>query len=351
MGYEIDYMPVGNGEKSGDAIALRFGNLTGKREEQCVVVIDGGFKESGEQLVGHIKSYYGTDTVDLVISTHPDADHVSGLYPVLENLKVGTLLMHKPWEHGEEIKKLFKDGRITSSGLEERLEKSLQNASDLEDLAKQKGITVIEPFQGVNGYNNSMHILGPSVDYYEKLLALFKDTPKPIKGLLFLAPIQKIAQNTIKWIDDHFGLDLLDNDEEETSPENNTSTVILFNLYGHKLLFTGDVGKTGLTLAVDYAESMGHTLTDLRFLDMPHHGSKHNISSKILKRVKAGTTFISASKESPKHPAKKVTNALQKHGSSVFVTRGTALRHQHEAPDRANYSPVQPEPFHNKVEE
>jgi beta-lactamase superfamily II metal-dependent hydrolase len=125
----------------------------------------------------------------------------------------------------------------------------------------------------------------------------------------------------------------------------------MFNLDGHKLLFTGDVGKTGLTLAVDYAESIGNVLTDLRFFDVPHHGSKHNISSKILKRVKAGTSFISASKESPKHPAKKVTNALQKHGSLVFVTRGNTLRHHYEAPDRANWSAAQQEPFHDKVEE
>lgn len=34
MGYEIDFIPVGNGEKSGDAIVLRFGNLlTGRRED------------------------------------------------------------------------------------------------------------------------------------------------------------------------------------------------------------------------------------------------------------------------------------------------------------------------------
>jgi hypothetical protein len=27
IGYEIDFLPVGEGEKSGDAIALRWGNL------------------------------------------------------------------------------------------------------------------------------------------------------------------------------------------------------------------------------------------------------------------------------------------------------------------------------------
>jgi hypothetical protein len=54
MGYEIDFLPVGEGEDSGDAIALRFGSLFGPRSEQTVVVIDGGFKESAEGLVSHI---------------------------------------------------------------------------------------------------------------------------------------------------------------------------------------------------------------------------------------------------------------------------------------------------------
>jgi beta-lactamase superfamily II metal-dependent hydrolase len=38
MSYEIDFLPVGEGEKSGDAIAIRCGNLTGARGEQFVMV-------------------------------------------------------------------------------------------------------------------------------------------------------------------------------------------------------------------------------------------------------------------------------------------------------------------------
>ena len=42
MGYEIDFIGVGQESKSGDAIAIRWGNLLGPREQQSVVVIDGG---------------------------------------------------------------------------------------------------------------------------------------------------------------------------------------------------------------------------------------------------------------------------------------------------------------------
>jgi beta-lactamase superfamily II metal-dependent hydrolase len=349
MAYEIDYIPVGDGDKGGDAIALRFGNLAGPRNEQSVVVIDGGFKESGEQLVKHVKNYYGTERLDLVISTHPDADHASGLSVVLENMSVGQLAMHRPWEHAAEIKNLFKSGRITASGLEERLEKSLQNASDLEALANKKGIQIVEPFQGMTGFNNAVLILGPSQDYYEALLANFRSTPEPIKALGIFAPVQKAAEEVAKRVRDFWHLDLLDDDDDSTSAENNTSTIILFTSDSHKLLFTGDAGKTALINAIAYAEGLGIPLTGMQFLDVPHHGSKRNLNSKILKRMNAATAFISAPPDSEKHPAKKVTNALKKHGAKVYVNRSSVLWQHHDAPPRGWLAATE-EPFHDIVE-
>lgn len=350
MAYEVDYIPVGENSKSGDAIALRFGNLIGLSNQQYVVVIDGGFKNSGDLLVNHIKNYYKTNHVDLVVSTHPDADHASGLVTVLENLSVGQLAMHRPWEHAGDIKNLFKDGRITASGLEDQLEKSLQYASDLEALAIKKGIQIVEPFQGITGFNGSVHILGPSQEYYETLLAGFKSTPEPKSSLGIFLPIQKAAEEVVRHIQDLWHIDLLDDDDDTTSAENNTSTIILFNIDGHKLLFTGDAGKTALLNAIAYADALGISLTGMQFLDVPHHGSKRNLNSKILKKINASTAFISASADSEKHPAKKVTNALKKHGVEVYVNRASALCHHLNGPNRG-WGPATPEPFHSTVEE
>jgi len=350
MAYEVDYIPVGDGERSGDAIALRFGNLTGPREQQFVAVIDGGFQESGEALVNHIITYYGTNHIDLVVSTHPDYDHASGLYTVLEKLSVGQLAMHRPWEHAEDIKNLFKGGRITASGLEERLEKSLQHASDLEALATKKGVQIVEPFQGITGLNGAIHVLGPSQEYYETLLAGFRSTPEPKTSLGIFEPLRKATEEVVKRIQDFWHIDLLDNDEDTTSSENNTSTIILFNLDGHKLLFTGDAGKTALLNAIAYADTLGISLTGMQFLDVPHHGSKRNLNSKILKRINATTAFISANGNNGKHPAKKVTNALQKHGAKVFVNRTSTLLHHYNAPARG-WVAATPEPFHQYVDE
>lgn len=109
MGFEIDFLPVGENKKSGDAICIRFGNLQqgSRRSEQTVIVVDGGFSDDGNKIVQHVERYYNTEEIDLVISTHPDSDHVSGLHDVLDRLTVKKLWMHQPWLHTNGIAELF----------------------------------------------------------------------------------------------------------------------------------------------------------------------------------------------------------------------------------------------------
>ena len=68
IGLEIDFIRAGTESRSGQAIALRFGDLSGPRDSQTVVILDGGFADTGTELVAHVKKYYGTDVVDLVVS-------------------------------------------------------------------------------------------------------------------------------------------------------------------------------------------------------------------------------------------------------------------------------------------
>ena len=126
---EIDFLAVGNGEKSGDAIAFRYGDFS-EPSKQTVIVIDGGTKDSGRELCKLIKQTYGTNTIDVVVCTHPDGDHASGLTEVLgdEELTIHHLLIHKPWEHSQRIKDLYHDGRITSNSFSDRLKRAYNYA-------------------------------------------------------------------------------------------------------------------------------------------------------------------------------------------------------------------------------
>jgi len=367
IGYEVDFLAVGDGEKSGDAIAIRIGDLYGKGD-QFVMVIDGGTQQSGANLVTHIQDYYETNTVDLVVSTHPDADHCSGLSVVLEQLKVGRLWMHQPWEHVEDIRDAFKDCRITDDGLIAKLRRSLDNARDLERLAKRKGIPIFEPFSDgeANGQFNGICVLGPSTAYYEELLLDYRCTPEPKEAYALgggtIGVLVEAARKTISKVLESFGYETLtDPAEDATSAENNSSVILMLQVDDQQLLFTGDAGVPALTRAADFAGQFGMNLQVSTFQQVPHHGSKRNVGPTILNRIvgprlsapaSAKTVFVSASKDgAPKHPAKKVTNAYQRRGAKVLATQGVSLRHSHNAPPRAGWGPATPLPFYPEVEE
>lgn len=41
MAFEIDLLPVGSEKKSGDCIAMRYGDLVSGKDKQTVIIVDG----------------------------------------------------------------------------------------------------------------------------------------------------------------------------------------------------------------------------------------------------------------------------------------------------------------------
>lgn len=360
IGYEVDFLPVGDGEKCGDAIALRFGRLLSNPPQQTVVVIDGGFKDSGAAIVEHIRKYYKTEDVAAVIATHPDSDHTSGLETVLGELNVANLLMHLPWNHTQDTSHLFEDDRVTDETVKRALRESLDAARNIEKVAKRKGIKIVEPFYGVTGFGKAMRVLGPTEQFYKGLLPGYRGTPEPKASLASaFNRIMEGAKETIKKIAETWGYETLD-DAGETSAENNSSAIVLFTIGGESLLFTGDAGIPALSEAVGRLCAEGFLFRTLTFVQVPHHGSRRNIGPTVLntligpKLAEQGTiktAFASVSPDGgPKHPAKKVTNAFLRRGAPVHVTAGWTKVHFKNAPPRG-WSGSTPLPFYNEVEE
>lgn len=351
--YEADFIPVGTGEKGGDAAAVRVWDDNGA---QLVFVIDGGTKDSGKALVSHIQTHYRTSTVNAAISTHPDGDHSSGLVEVLENLQVQNLFMHQPWDHAVNIKHLFENSALTHLGLQRKIREELQFAHDLKKIADRKGIPIIEPFAGGRYYEGLMHILGPSIGHYQQMLPHFRSTPDaaapaplPLSGLL--AQLGAKINDAIEFVAETMAVETLTDEGGHFSAENSSSTVVLFTFGEHKLLFTGDADIEALTQATLYAASQGISLADLHLLDVPHHGSKHNVGPTILNVIRTKTAHISAPPSSPKHPAKKVVNAFIRRGSVVQTTQGKGICYRSDnATLRAGWSPAPVLTFSNLVE-
>ncbi len=356
MGYEVDFIGVGQESKSGDAVALRWGNLYGDRSEQKVVIIDGGFRESGQDLVNHIKKYFNTDYINAVISTHPDQDHISGLHVVLDQLNIEQLWIHKPWEHNKGLAKKFYDGRVTDFSLGKRLRASLESACELVDKAKSKKIPILEPFAGLSLYNqNEFSVIGPTKHYYESLIPLFDGMPRAKKTIdTTIVNILENAIRNMKKFTPTWGIDDLD-DEDLTSVKNNSSAITVLNFGGHLLMFTGDAGITALSRAADWLTFLLQS-AELRFIQIPHHGSRRNvgptildqlIGSSVTKGEKRNLTAIASTskKGEPKHPRKAVMNAFTHRGVSAHATRGNTITFFHDTPMRHGWNFVPPDDY------
>jgi beta-lactamase superfamily II metal-dependent hydrolase len=359
MGYEIDFLPVGNGSSGGDAIALRYGNLYGAPTEQTVIVIDGGYASSGEALVKHIGTYYDTDKIDIVISTHPDDDHINGLEVVLREMQVGELWMHLPWKHSASLAQA-KSSRFKTSVIKEKLTASLQSATDLEEIAKSRGVPIVEPFAGTQTADGVIQVFGPTLTYYEELLA---EIMTPGSAATKSASMETLLRKLLAGgtVSESLTEETLSEDSE-TSTSNNTSAICLLSWDGRKSLFTGDAGIPALNQALDRVEETeGFASGDLQFVQVPHHGSQRNVSPSLLNRLlgpkgearRIGTAFASVPPENPegKHPSKKVTNAFLRRGYPVHLTQGNTKRHHHDAPNRPGYSTSTPEPLHEHFED
>jgi len=343
--YEVDFLPVesanGPGSKSGDAIAIHFKLATSG--EDMVVVIDGGFTDVGDALAEHIMKWYGTSYVDLVISTHPDADHINGLARLIEHkhINVGELLLHQPMKHHSDVSDFS----------------NIEAVENLLKVANEKGVIVAEPFTGLSRFDGQLMVLGPTPKYYTELVAQHIEEEKRAALAKAAAPgggVLELARNYRLFAQQYYPSETL-TDEGETGPRNNSSVITLLRIDDDRLLFTGDAGIPALEAAADEYESQIGEFNRFRlgFVQVPHHGSRRNVGPTILNRI-LGTAetpfssnipaFISSAKADEKHPSPKVTNAFGRRGCIVCASEGQSISYRPGMQPRPGWYPMQGTP-------
>ena len=178
--------------------------------------------------------------------------------------------------------------------------------------------------RGTKIFGDTFLFLGPTEEYYKSLLSHFRGTPEPATSIGLLGMVQKTGESISKYVQDLLHINYLD-DEDSTSPENNSSTIILAQIDGHKILFMVMLEKRAIESAISYAHSLGIPLNDLTLFDVPHHGSKHNFGKTMMEHIHSQTAYISAPANSEKHPSSKVTNHLYKKGVKTYTTQGRQI--------------------------
>ncbi|HEX8444015.1 MAG TPA: competence protein ComEC [Allosphingosinicella sp.] len=358
---EIDFLAVESG-KSGDAITIR----SAVNGSQVITVVDGGFTDMGETIVKHLQDNYDDPAyIHNVVLTHPDGDHAKGLKFVLENVLVAHLWMNRPWLYVSELLPKFKNC-TSADWLRNKLRSEYSNVADLEDIANERRIPIMEAFPGTS--IGHFTVLAPSKQRYLDLIVSSDRTPEPaaasaydfMKALSSLT--ETIARAAINLVKAAWGVETFS--ASDTSSENDMSLVQYADFGGVKFLLTGDAGRGTLSEAADYATYLGVILPGIDRFQVPHHGSRRNVSTEVLDRwlgtrlsspVPAGSetfqAFISSAAADPDHPRKAVERAIHHRGGKVYATEGASIRTGWNAPERAGWTSATSRPYPEEQEQ
>lgn len=353
MAFEIDFLPVG--DTYGDAIVIRYGD---SENGYFLHVVDGGRLDTGQTIIDHINKYYPGYFINHMVLSHADNDHACGLIDVLKQFDVQHLWMNRPWLYANETLQHF-HSNFTLQGLIDDMKERHPYLVELENLANAKGTLIHEAFLGAQ--IGQFKVIAPSRQRYVDLIPDFEKTPtahreeekEPTYGLL-----KSFIEAAKKWLDEKWDVETLSANPQPPTSSSNESCVVQYASLeeGKTILLTADVGPAGLSEAASYAAALG--LAHPKFVQIPHHGSRHNVTPAILdcwlgprkpQGTVIGTAFCSIGANKPDYPRGQVKNAFIRRGYEVYSNRNAMISH-YSGSGHPELFPLIPEAFDTKVE-
>lgn len=280
---EIQLLPA----EYGDAIVIR----TVAEDRPFTIVVDGGPETTADNIVTRLQSI---GQIDLMVLTHFDEDHIMGLIKYVELYKGGKLPVKSFWCNCAQKIDLTCGTLISDTGY--------KNANTLASLLRKQGennseflwvedVTVLTtPF--VKG-DLKIDILSPSVTILNELKEKYEEYVEEHE-----------------WVDEENAgteIALVSNnpDKNKTIDElvktdkphrvnlwNKASIAFLLQAEGKKLLMLGDADADIVAGALENLIGQGNTI-DVDFVKLSHHGSKHNISKRLLSLIRCYDYAIS----------------------------------------------------------
>lgn len=247
---KVDFLDVGQG----DSVFI-------ETPQGHQIIIDGGPNSTLLQKLSERMPFWDK-SIDLVILTHPEKDHMTGLLDVLQNYKVDYFLWIGVIKNDAENKKLA-----------ELLNKAENAKPDfLASLSAQSATKVIAVSAG------------EKIKSGEVLIDI-------------LYPPESLAGKELK----------------NTS---NDSGVVLKLIFGkNAFIFTGDISASAERKIVNRGENV---LADV--LKVAHHGSKYSTTEEFLSAVMPEIAVISVGKNSYGHPTPETLQKLEKYSIKTLRT-------------------------------
>jgi beta-lactamase superfamily II metal-dependent hydrolase len=101
---------------------------------------------------------------------------------------------------------------------------------------------------------------------------------------------------------------------DDPQTQKQASLILLLDYEGDRYLFTGDAGKRAFAAVADREK-----MRNLHWLQVPNHGSKHNLSPELLDLFRPALAYISCSGIGLQ-PHPDLMRALESRGVAVYTT-------------------------------
>lgn len=270
------------------------------------VVIDGG--PSADKMLACVQKNipFWDTTIELVVASHADADHIAGLPPLIQRYRVGAVL----FSQSDKQTAVF-----------ERFNQVVQ-------MRDQGGTQVLRPYPGQIfqlGADFSAVVLWPEsiLEINRKISQASNQPPTSLAnsssidsgngvGGAMSPPTSAAAEHFLQ------ALETLP-EANKTTPvldENDRSIILLVRFHNQTFLFTGDAGQQA-----ELALLSNPLISEVDVLKTSHHGSKSGTSQQFLDVTRPEWALISVgSSNSYGHPNQEVLHRLNQLGTRVLRT-------------------------------
>lgn len=311
MEYDVNILDVGDA----DAIVINYRN----DNRWVTAVIDAGNVGDGVKVKTYIKHQVAYHYfIDYAICTHPDKDHKGGFFDLFEDkaVTINNFLALDPVDFVSKDNRRFS---YSSGELEKNAGKIFNhpqdNTKNLIAIAKRKSNYIGRFSIGDKISEMPLFILGPDKRFYEDAAYEMALNFAELKDE---ADVELYSEDEIPTEDEAKGV--LDTIKED-SPTNKASLICLFKPDNKtKFLLTGDACSKSIHNVID---KFGDDVTQC-ILKVPHHGSKHNLTTEVIDLIKPVSAVISC-KGTKKHPSSSVTYWLSKYCNVYSTSKSNDL--------------------------
>ena len=274
--FEVTYIDVGQG----NSCFVRF-------PDDKVMLIDGGTEQYANKVVDFLKSK-NVETIDYLIATHADSDHIGGLSKVVETFDIKNF--YRPFQiagTGTSAATFVANPYEDLAGVYEDLMIQTNNRSKISRVTTPDFNLFVELMYKETYIENSEEVESLVTVFYDDLVIAGEGYK-----VEFFAPLKRDLSQSIE-----------DNSSRTkgeitvgygTTDSNNNSAIFLLSVFDYSFLFTGDAtwrnkntqNKAGSFEETDFLLSLSkedkQKLQNLDVVLAGHHGSSYSTSAELL---------------------------------------------------------------------